>query len=83
MSLAVRGDKDAIALLQGPPFPPNLYYLFEWFGELLIWCDGKPTWRDIQPWVSTMKHAPTPWEHRRLRQISDAFFASQVTTDGN
>ena len=77
-----RGDPDAIALLHGPPFPRSLHYLFNRFAELLLWCDGRPTWKDIHPWSTMMQYAFSPWELRALRQISDAFFASQVS-DGN
>ena len=79
--LARRGDQDAVALLVGPPFPHSLHYLFELFGELLLWCDGRPTWKDIQPWAVMMQRTFSPWELRALRQISDAFFESVTNGD--
>ena len=69
-------------MLEGPPFPRSLYYLFDWFAELVTWCDDRPTWRELQPWMAAMNRVPSGWELRALKQISNAFFAAQVP-DGN
>jgi hypothetical protein len=69
-----------LAILRQAQFPAQFGYLFDWFAELLLWCDGKPTWRDVQPWAAMMRHRVSPWEVRTLRRISDAYFASYEAT---
>jgi hypothetical protein len=72
--LARRGDRDALQLLTGPPFPRTLGYLMERYAEFTLWhdCSRSPTWADWHAFGVLMGYRLTPFDLRSLRRIHDA-----------
>lgn len=70
-------------MLREPLHPKTHAFLVDRFQELLLWCDGKPTWREIQPWAAMMGYRFSAWELRVLRRISDAFFTPAEVKRGD
>lgn len=76
--MARRGDPKAIKLLTAPDFSPAFSYLFEFYEEFMLWHDRSrpPEWVDFHAWAALMRHKPTPFDLRALRQIHDAYSAT-------
>jgi len=73
--LARRGRQDAIDQLEGPPFPDELAYLWEWFVELdrargsTGFAMSPIGFVDIQAWASLTGRRPYPEEVHALLQL--------------
>lgn len=75
MEHLVRIGRKPKELLEGPPRPEELTYLWLWYCQLescvRMGAAGREAigWTDIQAWASLMGHAPQPHEVMALMAI--------------
>lgn len=75
----VKIDETAAAAFSGPPCPPQLEYLMEWFGEIrgfgrAAFQGVHPiTWSDVRAWREEMRVRPLPGDYRLLMQLDVRF----------
>lgn len=65
---ARKGSASALAMLDGPPFPDALAYLWRWYGELRRGCAPDATgaavltWPVLDAWARRTHRDPEPYE---------------------
>jgi hypothetical protein len=83
---AARGNPDAAARLESPPFPESLEYLDDWFSELSstrgagMHSIAPVTQEQIKAWRENNDVHPEPHEVRALLAL-DAVFRSALAKD--
>lgn len=76
---ARKGNAEAAAKLDVPPFPASLEYLYEWFGEVSAGrgdsMSGIPplTHEGVRAWAEMCGHSPAPHEVRALLALDGAW----------
>lgn len=70
------------AELDGPPVPPQVTHILEWFFELSSARTGNGfgpnplTWTDFDAWARLMNRVVRPWEIEMLRALDRCYLAS-------
>jgi hypothetical protein len=83
-ALAMRGDRQAKALLRGPEVPSVVLHLYEWWGEVAAGRGAGGlgpaglTWQDISGWMAVTQTEVTPLEAQTILRMDRAFLAAAV-----
>ena len=84
---AARGSVAARRRLEGPPLPPEVAYIWDWFRQLTAaraYGIGGPSpisYPDIQAWIALTATPITPWEIGVLRSLDQSFLVTCMKAD--